>query len=294
MTKIEWASESLNCITGCTKVSPGCKNCYAEKMTKRLQAMGNAKYAAGWDKVVFHADALDVIDKWRKPRRVFVNSMSDSWHDAIRWPELNRMVSKFRKHPQHQFLMLTKRAARIQDMFLRTYKYSRRYWPDNVWVGVTIENADYMKRADELRRSFAKIKYLSLEPLLSPLPDLDLTDIDWVIVGGESGPGARPMEEDWVRDIVAQCKAAGVPVFYKQRMANGKKVSMPLLDGVRYAEYPYTRHTETIWCPECERVQAAVVEHSVPWFTYVHKCVGCGYLITESEWNAVKESVVAE
>lgn len=242
MTKIEWASESLNCITGCTKVSAGCKNCYAERMTKRLKAMGNAKYAAGWDKVVFHGDALDVIDRWRKPRRVFVNSMSDSFHDDVRWPQVNKMIRTFRNAPKHQFLLLTKRPERMMAMLegVNLIMYEQIWWPENVWVGVTIENADYAWRADELRTSLAKVRFLSLEPLLSPLPALDLRGIHWVIVGGESGPGARPMDEDWVRDIVAQCKQAGVPVFYKQKMVDGKKVSMPLLDGVRYADYPNT------------------------------------------------------
>lgn len=232
MTKIEWASESLNCITGCTKVSAGCKNCYAERMTNRLQAMGNPKYAAGWNTVVMHDKALDVIDHWRKPRRVFVNSMSDSFHDDVSYSSIRFMLDKFRNAPKHQFLLLTKRASRIKSM------ESLLDWPDNVWMGVTIERADMISRAEYLRNSGAKVKFLSLEPLLSPLPNLDLRGIHWVIVGGESGPGARPMDEDWVREIVAQCKDAGVPVFYKQRMENGKKVSMPLLDGVRYADYP--------------------------------------------------------
>ena len=206
---IEWTEATWNPVTGCTKISPGCKHCYAERMAYRLKEMGQRNYANGFE-LTLHEHMLEKPLSWRKPQLIFVNSMSDLFHDAVPVPFIQRAFDVMRRATWHQFQVLTKRAERLLELS------TELDWSDNVWMGVSVENGDYQFRIDLLRQSRARYKFLSLEPLLGPLPDLNLTGIDWVIVGGESGPGARPMKEDWVLQIRDNCKASGVPFFFKQ------------------------------------------------------------------------------
>jgi protein gp37 len=228
---IEWIDASWNPLTGCTKISPGCKHCYAERMSERLKLMGQRNYANGFE-VTTHDHMLDVPLKWKKPQRIFVNSMSDLYHQDVPFEFVARVFDTMRRAHWHTFKILTKRADRLEEFG------PRLPWPDNVWQGVSVENADYAFRIDHLRRTGAKTKFLSIEPLLGPIPDLDLTGIDWAIIGGESGPGARPMAKEWVLDIIAQCGRAGVAVFFKQWGGTNKKKTGRELDGRTYEEFP--------------------------------------------------------
>ena len=205
MSKIEWTNKTWNPITGCLKYSEGCQNCYAEKMTKRLAAMGQEKYKNGFNKVVFHPEELK-RDFGGKSKMIFVNSMSDTFHADISKFQISKMLEYCSFNKQHIFQILTKRAARVEEFS----------YPPNVWLGVTVEKENYKNRIEFLRHTDAKIKFLSCEPLLGDLGELDLTGIDWVIAGGESGPGARPMHPDWVRNIQKQCQKQNVPFFFKQ------------------------------------------------------------------------------
>lgn len=205
MSKIEWTNETWNPVTGCSKYSEGCQNCYAEKMTKRLAAMRQEKYKNGFNKVVFHPEELN-RDFGGKSKMIFVNSMSDTFHADISKFQISKMLEYCSFNKQHIFQILTKRAARVEEFS----------YPPNVWLGVTVEKENYKNRIEFLRHTDAKVKFLSCEPLLGDLGELDLTGIDWVIVGGESGPGARPMHPDWVRNIQKQCQEQNVPFFFKQ------------------------------------------------------------------------------
>ena len=215
-TRISWTDATWNPTTGCTKVSPGCKNCFAERVAKRLQAMGQPHYANGF-KLTLHGDALLLPLRWTKPKRIFVDSMSDLFHEDVPLQFIHRVFDVMRSAPRHQFQILTKRSDRL---FLVDPEIDAFGWPANVWMGVSVENADYAGRIDDLRATRAAHKFLSLEPLLSPLPDLHLEGIEWVIVGGESGPGHREMDIAWLEDIVAQCHAQGVKCFVKQDSAS--------------------------------------------------------------------------
>jgi protein gp37 len=208
-SSIEWTDATWNPLTGCTKISPGCKHCYAERMALRLKAMGQANYSNGFD-LTLHEEMLGQPLTWRKPRTVFVNSMSDLFHKDVPGEFIRQVFAVMRQASRHRFQVLTKRSARLAGMA------GEIDWPANVWMGVSVESADYAFRIDHLRSTGAAVKFLSLEPLLGPLPALDLRGIDWVIVGGESGPGARPMASRWVTDIRDQCVEAGVPFFFKQ------------------------------------------------------------------------------
>lgn len=235
-TKIEWCDETWNPTTGCTKVSPGCKNCYAERMAKRLQAMGQAHYANGF-RVTLHGDALETPTRWEKPRMVFVDSMGDLFHQDIPVPFIQDVFDVMRRAKWHTFQILTKRAERLADLdFILD-------WPRNVWMGVSVESADYARRIDLLRGTRTQTKFLSLEPLLGPMSHLvlQLDRIDWVIVGGESGPGARPMRAEWVRDIRDACAQNGVPFFFKQWGGVHKKQAGRELDGRMHDAMPPCR-----------------------------------------------------
>lgn len=207
MSKIEWTNETWNVITGCTKRSEGCKNCYAEKMHKRLAAMGQDKYSKPFNRVVFHTHEL-YKDFGRKQKMIFVNSMSDTFHEEITNKQIQKILDKIAKPIQqrHIFQILTKRAE-------RTPNFS---YPKNVWLGVTVESKSNKYRIEHLKKTNAKIKFLSCEPLLEDLGELNLSGIDWVIVGGESGSNARPVHPDWIRNIQKQCKEQGVAFFFKQ------------------------------------------------------------------------------
>jgi protein gp37 len=219
---IEWTEATWNPVTGCTKISPGCLHCYAERMALRLRAMGQANYAKGFE-LTTHDHAVELPLRWKKPRRIFVNSMSDLFHDDVPEEFIQRVFDVMGRANWHQYQVLTKRSARIANLD------SRLAWRPNIWMGVSVERKDYAYRINDLRKTSAHIKFLSIEPLLGPLPDLDLAGIDWAIVGGESGPAARPMKEEWVLDVRDQCRAAGVAFFFKQwggvqKCRNGRKL----------------------------------------------------------------------
>jgi len=230
-SKIEWTESTWNPVTGCSKVSPGCKHCYAERMARRLKAMGHPNYARGFE-LRMHEHMLDLPLSWRKPRMIFVNSMSDLFHRAVPVEFIQRVFDVMRQASRHTFQVLTKRSERL-------LRLSRQLlWPGNVWAGVSVENQDHAFRIEHLTQTTTQVKFLSLEPLLGPLPTLNLEGIDWVIVGGESGPGARPMDAEWVIDIRDQCFAAGAPFFFKQWGGFNKKSKGRLLDGRTWDEMP--------------------------------------------------------
>ena len=240
---IEWTESTWNPVTGCTKVSPGCAHCYAERMAKRLQAMGQPNYARGF-RVTLHEEALDLPLRWKRPQMVFVNSMSDLFHEDVPLGFIRKVFAVMEEVSWHRFQILTKRSARLVELA------PLLSWPENVWMGVTVENAELVWRIDDLRMVPAAIRFLSLEPLLGPLPGLDLTGIDWVIVGGESGPGARPMDPKWVRDVLRQCRKAKVPFFFKQWGGRNKKKAGRMLEGIQYNEMP---DAQVRWSPETAR-----------------------------------------
>jgi len=242
---IEWVTATWNPLTGCTKISPGCKNCYAERLSHRLMLMGQPNYRNDFT-LTLHDRMLDQPLRWKKPQRIFVNSMSDLYHRDVPFEFIERVFDVMRRCPQHIFKILTKRADRLEEV---SPKLS---WPDNVWQGVSVENAEYSFRIDHLRRTGAKTKFLSVEPLLGPIAELNLQGIDWVIVGGESGPGARPMEKAWVEEILGQCEAAKVPLFFKQWGGVNKKKNGRELNGRYYEDLPP---------PVGERVSLEVISH---------------------------------
>ena len=232
-SSIEWTEATWNPLTGCTKISPGCKHCYAERMAKLLEAMGSKNYINGFE-LTLHESALMIPLRWSKPRMVFVNSMSDLFHEDVPTEFIQRVFATMRDAHWHTFQVLTKRAERLA-------KLDREIaWPDNVWMGVSVESERYLPRVDNLRHTHARVKFLSLEPLLGPLHNLNLTDIDWVIVGGESGPGARPLDVAWVKEIRDKCTLRGVAFFFKQWGGVHKKRNGRLLDGRTWDEFPQT------------------------------------------------------
>lgn len=231
---IEWTEATWNPVTGCAKISPGCKHCYAERMAKRLQAMGQLNYTNGFQ-LTLHDHMLDRPLQWKKPQTIFVNSMSDLFHKDVPLDFILRVFETMRRAWWHQFQVLTKRSDRLLELSPQID------WPPNVWMGVSVENEDYAFRIDHLRETSARIKFLSLEPLLGPLRNLNLDRIDWVIVGGESGPGARPIAEEWVIDIRDQCLKADVPFFFKQWGGVNKKKTGRLLRGYTWDEMPESR-----------------------------------------------------
>ncbi len=231
---IEWTESTWNPLTGCTKISPGCKHCYAERMALRLQAMGQPHYVGGF-KLALHEEALELPLRWKRPQTIFVNSMSDLFHMDVPFEFIRKMFDVMTQARWHRFQILTKRAERLAEIS------PSLSWPENVWMGVSVENQDYVRRIDHLRKTGAKIKFLSLEPLLGPLEHLDLREMDWVIVGGESGPGARPMQADWVRSIRDQCRGARVPFFFKQWGGVRKKKAGRELEGRTWDEMPVSR-----------------------------------------------------
>jgi len=230
-THIEWTEMTWNPVTGCTKVSAGCANCYAERMAHRLHAMGSPRYADGFA-VALHEDLLQLPVRWRQPRLVFVNSMSDLFHEAVPYAFIRQVFATMARCPHHHFQILTKRADRLVALA------PTLDWTSNVWMGVTVESQDYVDRVDALRQVPAAVRFLSLEPLLGPICRLNLGGIHWVIVGGESGPGARPMESKWVEPIHHQCVGAGVPFFFKQWGGVQKRRAGRLLFGRTFDERP--------------------------------------------------------
>jgi len=233
-TKIEWTQDYWNPTTGCDKISSGCLNCYAERMSFRLQKMGSPKYADGFN-LRTHSNALLEPYKWKKSRMVFVNSMSDLFHENVPFEFIEAVFKVMNENPSHIFQILTKRGYILE-------KYSQKLsWSKNIWMGVTVEDRSTIARIDALRNTGAYIKFLSCEPLLSDLEQIDLRSIDWVIVGGESGSNARPMSESWVQNILKQCKDANVPFFFKQWGGFNKKKNGKLLNGRTYQEMPHVK-----------------------------------------------------
>jgi protein gp37 len=235
-SRIEWTQATWNPVTGCTMVSPGCAHCYAERMSKRLKGMGVHAYRNGFQ-LTPQPQVLEVPLKWRKPRMIFVNSMSDLFHEDVSVGYIRKVFAVMHEANHHTYQILTKRADRLAELG------PLLDWAPNIWMGVSVENQKYVHRIDQVRRCGAHIKFLSLEPLLGPLPELNLSDIDWVIVGGESGPGARPMKATWVRSIRKQCRTASVPFFFKQWGGFNKKKSGRILDGRTWNEMPKTGRT---------------------------------------------------
>jgi protein gp37 len=228
---IEWTEATWNPLTGCKKISPGCKNCYAERMSLRLQAMGQPNYSKGF-KLAMHEHAIELPLKWKTPKTIFVNSMSDLFQAGVPLPFILRVFNTMCRAHWHRFQILTKRSDLLLELD------SLLPWQQNIWMGVSVENQDYTFRIDHLRRTGAHIKFLSLEPLLGPLKRLNLRGIDWVIVGGESGIGARSMDPAWVIDIRNQCRKAGVPFFFKQWGGVNKKKAGRELEGRTWNEMP--------------------------------------------------------
>jgi protein gp37 len=221
-------------VTGCTKVSPGCKNCYAERLAARLQAMGNHRYSNGFA-VTLHPDLLELPLRWRQPRQIFVNSMSDLFHEAVPDDYIRRVFQVMAQAHWHVFQILTKRSHRLAELA------PLLPWPSNIWQGVSVENARYTLRVADLVKVPATVRFLSVEPLLGPIPKLPLRGIDWVIVGGESGPGHRPMQAEWVHAIRDQCDNAGVAFFFKQWGGRTPKAGGRLLDGREWNGAPRPR-----------------------------------------------------
>lgn len=231
LSHIEWTDATWNPVTGCTKISEGCRNCYAHAMAKRLVAMNNPRYANGFN-VTLHPDLLETPMKWKKPRRIFVNSMSDLFHKDID-PEFIRSVfDTMNKAHWHSFQVLTKRSDRLVELS------KMLPWSENIWQGVSVEDHRVVHRIDDLRKVPAKIRFLSIEPLIGPVGKLDLSGIHWVIVGGESGHNARPIQADWVREIRDQCIEQNVAFFFKQWGGVQKHRTGRELDGRTWDEYP--------------------------------------------------------
>lgn len=239
-SSIEWTEATWNPVTGCDQLSPGCDNCYAKALAKRLRAMGNPRYQTDGSRstsgpgfgIALHHDQLQLPMRWRGPRVIFVNSMSDLFHSEVPTEFIRAVFATMDNTPRHTYQVLTKRprrAARIAHELP---------WPSNVWLGTSIESNDFVWRADYLRRVPATVRFLSIEPMLGPVPDLDLTGIGWVITGGESGPGYRPIDVAWVRAVRDACITAGIPYFHKQWGGRTPKTGGRELDGRRWDEYP--------------------------------------------------------
>lgn len=228
-SSIEWTETTWNPVTGCSKVSAGCLNCYAERMSKRLKAIGQKRYRNGF-KLTLHRESLDEPYLWKKPRIVFVNSMGDLFHEKVSFEFIWDVFKVMNENKRHIFQILTKRSGRLVELA------PQLKWSENIWMGVTVENNDYVFRADDLRKVNCAVRFLSLEPLLAPIPDLDLKKIDWVIVGGESGLGCRVIKREWVLDIKRRCEDKNISFFFKQwggtyRNKNGRVLEGKVWDG---------------------------------------------------------------
>ncbi|MDH4202093.1 MAG: phage Gp37/Gp68 family protein [Phycisphaerae bacterium] len=238
-SRIEWTESTWNPVTGCTKISAGCQNCYAERMARRLHAMGVENYRNGFE-VTLHPHVLSKPLSWKQPQTIFVNSMSDLFHESVPDDFILQVFDVMRSASWHRFQVLTKRSERLLHL-------NRLIdWPENVWMGTTVENAGCIYRIEHLRNTEAVIKFLSLEPLLGPLHDMNLKNIDWVIAGGESGPGARPIEPEWARDIRDQCVETKTPFFFKQWGGTNKKKNGRELDKQTWNQMPKVNRRSTV------------------------------------------------
>lgn len=230
-TKIEWTEASWNPITGCTKISDGCQNCYAATFAKRLKAMGNPRYKNGFD-VTIHFDLITKPLEWEKPQMIFVNSMSDLFHDDVPDKIIISIFEIMNKASWHTFQVLTKRTGRLLSID------SKLSWSPNIWMGTSIENSDYLYRGNDLKATQAHTKFISAEPLIGPLNNIELNGIDWLIVGGESGHGSRPILEEWVLELQGKARLSNTAFFFKQWGGWNKKKNGALLQGMEYKEYP--------------------------------------------------------
>ena len=230
-SKIEWTESTWNPLTGCSKISPGCANCYAEKLSYRLKAMGNPNYQNGFD-LTLHENQLESPLKWKKSRMIFVNSMSDLFHEKVPFDFVLKVFETMIKADHHYFQVLTKRSSVLKSVA------NKLTWPKHIWLGVSVENENYQYRIENLKTTPAAVKFLSLEPLLGPIPNMNLNGIDWVIVGGESGPKSREIKKEWVLDIKEQCEQYKTPFFFKQWGGINKKKSGRLLEGKIWNEMP--------------------------------------------------------
>ena len=230
-SEIEWTESTWNPVTGCTKISLGCQHCYAERMARRLQAMGQPNYVNGFQ-LTLHERALSLPLEWKSPQVIFVNSMSDLFHEDVPLEFIIKVFNVMNQTHWHTYQILTKRSRRLREID------TLLPWAPHIWMGVTAETADYLHRVDDLRETGAYMKFVSFEPLLGPVKNFDLRSIDWVIVGGESGPGARPIRREWVIQIRDQCAAAGVHFFFKQWGGTRRKIAGRSLDGRTYDAMP--------------------------------------------------------
>lgn len=241
---IEWTEATWNPVAGCTVLSAGCTNCYAMRMANRLDHMGQTKYKGltrhsggrpKWNgRIYLDERSLDAPFKWRSGRMIFVNSMSDLFHDGVPLEFIHRVFDTMRRTPQHTYQILTKRTERLAKIA------SDLDWADNVWIGASVENSEFVWRIDQLREVLARVRFLSLEPLLGPLEQLNLASIDWAIAGGESGPGARPLDPDWIRSIRDQCISSNVAFHFKQWGGKNKKRNGRTLDGRTWDQFPFS------------------------------------------------------
>ena len=236
-TKIEWTECSWNPVTGCTKVSDGCKNCYAYTFARRLKAMGNVRYTNGFD-ITIHEDLIDKPLKMKTPKMIFVNSMSDLFHESIPEEIILRIFKTMNEAHWHTFQILTKRSERLLSLSQKIK------WTDNIWMGVSVENSNYLYRVEHLIHTDAKVKFISAEPLLGDLEGLDLNGIDWLIVGGESGHYSRPIKKEWVLSLKEKAHNSNTAFFFKQWGGFNKKKTGSLLDGKTYKEYPHKAKTD--------------------------------------------------
>ena len=235
-SKIEWTEATWNPVTGCSKISEGCAHCYAERMARRLHAMGNPRYKNGF-KVTLHHDLIEAPLKWNKPRIIFVNSMSDLFHKDVPLSFIKRIFKTMEAAHWHTFQVVTKRSERLAELA------PKLPWPENIWAGVTVESSKYTYRLEDLATVPAAVRFVSMEPLLTPIRDFPKKGLNWVIVGGESGPGARPMPEKWVKGIRSECKGRKIPFFFKQWGGVRKKQAGRTLDGQTWDEMPCTAQT---------------------------------------------------
>ena len=238
-SSIEWTDSTWNPVTGCTKVSPGCKNCYAERMAHRLRLMGQPRYRDGF-RLALQKNIVEAPLSWRGRRTIFVNSMSDLFHEEIPLEFIQRVFATMNKAHNHRFQILTKRSKRLLEL-CHAVK-----WTENIWMGVSVENADYTFRVHDLQKVPSKVRFLSVEPLLGPISRLPLSKIHWVIVGGESGPRARPMQPGWTRQIRDRCLRYNVPFFFKQWGGVNKKQNGRRLDRRYWNQLPQVRGYEGV------------------------------------------------
>lgn len=264
-SSIEWTEATWNPTTGCTKISPGCKNCYAEKLSKRLKAMGVKKYKNNFE-FTEQPDDLNLPLKWKKSRRIFVNSMSDLFHEQAKMEYIGSCFHTMLKADHHFYQVLTKRSGTMLEFSKLFKEYFAEKIPPHIWMGVSVENKDYTWRIDDLRKTKCNTRFLSIEPLIGHIEELNLKNIDWVIVGGESGPGFRPIKKEWILDVIKQCKKQQVAVFFKQWGGFRPKSGGRTINGRTYDEYPKiskinsilskVEYTEKEFARFCKRITA--------------------------------------